>query len=71
MVTFYFTFAFSVPYVPFVPLDGIEDDLFFPGGPTEPRNRALIDYRAALIDFLRDWQPGSPQINQWPRNIET
>ncbi len=71
MVTFYFTFAFSVPYVPFVPLDGIEDDLFFPGGPTEPRNSALIGYRAALIDFLRDWQPGSPQINQWPRNIET
>ncbi|HEV7671180.1 MAG TPA: lipoxygenase family protein [Thermoanaerobaculia bacterium] len=71
MVTFYFTFAFSVPYVPFVPLDGIEDDLFFPGGPADPRNRALIDYRAALIGFLRDWQPGSPQVNQWPRNIET
>lgn len=71
MVTFYFTFSFSVPYVPFVPLDGIEDDLYFPGGPDEPRNRALIALRAALIDFMRTRQPGSPQVNQWPRNIET
>lgn len=71
MVTFYFTFAFSVPYVPFVPLDGVDDDLFFPGGPDAPCNAALIDYRNALIGFLRAWQPGSPQVNQWPRNIET
>jgi hypothetical protein len=29
MVNFYFTFSFSVPYVPFVPIAGLETDLFF------------------------------------------
>ena len=30
---FYFTFVFSPPYEPFIPLSGVDTDLFFPGGP--------------------------------------
>jgi hypothetical protein len=30
MMTFYFTFAFSAPYVPIIPNEGPED-LFYPG----------------------------------------
>ncbi len=71
MVNFYFTFVFSPPYEPFVPLDGVESDLFFPGGLDDPRNRALVAFRRAVIDFIQDWEGGQPVINQWPLNIET
>ena len=70
-VTFYFTFAFSTPYEPFIPLGGVAQDLFFPGGGSDPRNRALIDLRRGLGRFIDDYQPGLPQPFQWPRNIET
>ncbi|MFP3941019.1 MAG: hypothetical protein ACLF0P_11980, partial [Thermoanaerobaculia bacterium] len=71
MVGFYFTFAFSVPYVPLVPLAGAETDLFFGDDPKEPRNAALIRLRRQIEDLIRDLQPDSPQLYQWPRNIET
>ena len=46
MVYFYFTFwAPSPPYVPFVPLAGVGEQLFFPGGRSDQRNRALVDLR--------------------------
>ena len=31
--TFYFTFTFSTPYEPFIPLQGVNTSLFFPNGP--------------------------------------
>jgi hypothetical protein len=70
-VTFYFTFAFSTPYEPFIPLGGVGDELFFPGGSEDSRNQALIDLRRGLADFIEDYQPHAPQRYQWPRNIET
>ena len=70
-VTFYFTFAFSTPYEPFIPLGGVESELFFPGGPRDARNRALIRLRKGLAAFINDYQPDVPQRFQWPRNIET
>jgi hypothetical protein len=70
-VTFYFTFAFSTPYQPFIPLGGVDSELFFPGGTRDPRNRALIELRHGLASFIDDYQPGMPQRFQWPRNIET
>jgi hypothetical protein len=70
-VTFYFTFAFSTPYQPFIPLGGVNTELFFPGGNRESRNRALIDLRNGLAAFMSDYQPDMPQRFQWPRNIET
>ena len=68
---FYFTFAFSPPYEPFVPLAGVATNLFFPGGPADPRNRALIQFRDGLAAFIAGDEPGSPQRFQWPLNIET
>jgi hypothetical protein len=70
-VTFYFTFAYSTPYQPFIPLGGVNAELFFPGGTRDPRNRALIDLRNGLAAFMSDYQPDMPQRFQWPRNIET
>ena len=71
MVTFYFTFVFSAPYVPFIPLEGVEANLFFDGGLADPRNQALVDYRNAVIRFIEAFEQGNPQIHQWPLNIET
>lgn len=70
-VTFYFTFAFSTPYEPFIPLEGVGSELFFPGRHGDRRNQALIDLRKGLRAFIRDYQPDMPQPFQWPRNIET
>ena len=70
-VTFYFTFAFSTPYEPFIPLDGAGTQLFFPGGGDDPRNRALVDLRKGLARFINEYQPGMRQRFQWPLNIET
>jgi len=52
MATFYFTFVFSKPSISFVPPGGVQTDLFFPGGEDDPRNKALIEYRETLIDFI-------------------
>jgi hypothetical protein len=70
-VTFYFTFAYSTPYESFIPQAGIAQDLFFPGGGDDARNRALIDLRRGLASFIGDYDPEMPQRYQWPRNIET
>ena len=71
MVTFYYTFVFSTPYVPLIPQSGVEADLFFPGGPDDPRNEALIAFRHKMVGFMQQYQPDSPQLQQWPLNIET
>jgi hypothetical protein len=69
-VDFFFIFTFSTPIEPFIPLGGVAADLFFPGGPGEKRNRALIELRRGLAAFIDDYQPGMPQRFQWPRNVE-
>jgi hypothetical protein len=70
-LTFYYIFTFSTPYESFVPLGGFATELFFPGGPDDPRNRALIDLRRGLASFIEDYQPDMNERFQWPRNIET
>jgi hypothetical protein len=70
-ISFYFTFAFSPPYTPAIPLGGIHSELFFPGGPSSPRNRALIRFRTGLLAFMNEYQPDVLQRFQWPRDIET
>jgi Lipoxygenase len=69
-VNFYFTFVFSPPYEQFIPLGGVDSELFFPDA-KDPRNQALIELRNGLAAFIDGYQPGTPQRFQWPRNIET
>ena len=71
MMTFYFTFGFTTPYVPFIPDGGVEADLYYPGGTDDPRNKALIGFRQALAAFINKYQSENPQTHQWSRNIET
>jgi hypothetical protein len=71
MVMFYFTFAFSVPYIPLIPLEGLDANLAFPGGPSDPRNQAQIAFRTRILDFINRYDAGTPQRYQWPLNIET
>jgi hypothetical protein len=55
MAAFYYIFAFSRPYEPFIPLEGVETNLFFPGGADDPRNQALVQYRKRMIDFIKSY----------------
>ena len=71
MMTFYTTFIFSAPYVPFIPETGVKTNLFFPGGMDDPRNQALVAFREAVIDLIKGYDPIAPQVHQWPLNIET
>jgi hypothetical protein len=75
MVSFIYTFGFSRPYESFVPPYGLDSNLFFPGGPTAPRNAALIDYRRNIQGLIDELSPVSPpaqsQRYQWPLSIET
>ncbi len=71
MVNFYYIFVFSLPYEPLLPSDGMDSRLFFPGGPSSPRNQALIEFRNEIDRFLRRFDPASPQPEQWPMNVET
>jgi hypothetical protein len=68
MVQFYFVFHFSTPYVPFVPLGGPESELYFDD---DASNQALIELRRFIAGFIERFEPDTPQIWQWPRNIET
>jgi Lipoxygenase len=68
MLHFYFTFWASTPYVPFVPIGGLETELFFDD---EVSNQALIELRRFIVGFIESFEPETPQIWQWPRNIET
>ena len=54
-LVFYYAFAYSKPYTPLIPKDGSDHDLEFPGGPTDPRNKALIEYRDKLKEFIVDY----------------
>jgi hypothetical protein len=70
IASFYFSFVFAKPYEPFVPKDGVEADLFFPSGMSDPRNRALVAYRNALVQFINSRSILPDQVGQWPLNIE-
>jgi hypothetical protein len=71
-LAFYNTFAFSVPYEPFIPLQGIDCDLIFPKGLEDPRNQALVKYRQAIVAMIEELSGKFfPQITQWPLNVET
>ena len=68
MLYFYFTFWASTPYVPFVPIGGVERELFFDDAVS---NQALIELRRFIVGFIESFEPETPQIWQWERNIET
>jgi Lipoxygenase len=70
MMQFYFTFVFSVPYEPFIPLEGIDDPdtLFYSNAKC---NEALIAFRMRIVSILHELSPEMPQVFQWPLNIET
>lgn len=72
MITFYFAFAFSKPYVSFFR----GPDFSFPGDYREPRNAALLKFRLEMDKFINSeykwWRkPLWTDNHQWPRNIET
>jgi hypothetical protein len=67
MVYFYFTFWASPPYVPFVPPEGEETDLFFDD---DASNRALIELRRFIAAYVERVSPDVPQVWQWERHIE-
>ena len=71
MLKFLTTFAFTSPYVPFIPKAGVDADLFFPGGLSDLRNKALVEYRKAAIKFMEEYAPDQKTHEQWPLNIET
>ena len=54
-LVFYYAFAYSKPYTPLIPKKGSDDELEFPGGRTDPRNKALIEYRDKLKEFIIDY----------------
>jgi hypothetical protein len=73
MLSFYFAFAFSKPYVTLIPLSAsgltadLSMDLYYPGGVlTGSRNAALWRFRRAMEKLM-----GTANLPQWPRNIET
>lgn len=71
MVTFYFTFAFSAPYEPLLPTDGLDTGLFFGSDPDDPRNLALRRFREDVLAFYEGYAGENPPRGQWPLNIET
>jgi hypothetical protein len=70
LVSFYDIFSFSAPYVPVVPYQGPEDELFFDQAVHPEANQALIQFRNKIQDVIRRLQPDWAQLGQWPRNIE-
>ena len=71
MMKFYFTFVFSSPYESFIPIEGLDSKRFFPD--TEDGNKinqALFTFRRQIQSFIEAHEV-SPQISQWPLNIET
>jgi hypothetical protein len=70
-VDFLYFFIFSDPYERLVPEAGIHEDLFYLGGPQDPRNQALMQYRLDILSFADRYDPTSILADQWPLNIET
>ncbi|HMG03851.1 MAG TPA: lipoxygenase family protein [Chthoniobacterales bacterium] len=85
MATFLFTFVYTPPYVPFIPVAGVQADLSFRGPAEVACNNALIQYRRDLQAFMElyaadsnfqnlpaqmNFQVTPAQIHQWELNIE-
>ena len=69
MIQFIYIFVFSSPYRSFIPIEGIESNLWFKD---ESCNDALIRFRKAILEVIKErYADRSPQIFQWPLNIET
>lgn len=68
MAKFLFTFSFSAPYVPLIPVEGVTANLYLDD---EASNQALVALRGFLIRFIEEFEPETPQLHQWPLNIET
>jgi hypothetical protein len=47
---------------------GTEIDLFFEDAVS---NQALTEFRRFIAGFIERFQPETPQVWQWPRNVET
>jgi hypothetical protein len=79
LISFAFTFTYSAPYIPLIPLTGIDRDLPFVGrrDAAHAGNDALVAFRNRLQAFMTLYAEvaevdGPPaQIHQWPLNIET
>jgi hypothetical protein len=79
LISFAFTFTYSAPYIPLIPIAGIDRDLPFTGPREAARagNDALVEFRSRLQAFMALYAEaaevdGPPaQIHQWPLNIET
>ena len=37
----------------------------------DERNKALVLFRKSMMDFIHEYSPASPQLYQWPLNVET
>ena len=55
----YFTFWASPPYVPFVPIGGVDTELFFADAVS---NQALIERRNFIAGFIERVEPDTPQV---------
>lgn len=71
MMAFYSIFSFSVPYVPFIPVGGIDQGRCFAGGPGSPANAARVEFRRRLRGFIEQLDPGAPLRFRWPLDAET
>ena len=86
MAAFLFTFIYSPPYIPFIPIGGIDADLSYRGPAKVACDKALIQYRRELQAFIEffaadsnfqdlpanmNFPVGPAQIHQWELNIET
>ena len=68
MINFYFTFIYSAPYEPLIPIGGVGDNLFFED---EKINQALIAFRESIVELIKEFDKRSPTLHQWPLSIET
>ena len=77
LTNFLFTFIYSTPYEPFIPLAGVEADQSFTGAHAKAGNAALVRFRRDIEAFMTQWAfeadvQGPPaQVHQWELNIET
>lgn len=79
MISFYYTFIYTTPYEPFIPLEGVDENLFFGKDIESPLNKALIKFRNDMVQFMKNYTlensfAGLPvqetQINQWSLSVE-
>ncbi len=71
MMTFFFTFIFSAPYKPFIPIGGMDVNLPFGNSLSDPRNEAAVRFREDIAEFIQQFDTDSPIVHQWPASVET